>query len=130
MSGFQCSCDYELVDAYSATCHKARTPKTCDECDKTILPGEKYERVWMKQYGDILVFNTCYACLDLRTWVKNNIPCFCFAHRSMLRDAEQTIKDAIDYAPDETRGLLFGFLRRMVIHKRARLATQRDGKAA
>lgn len=51
-------------------CHtsrpKARKPHKCCECRGTIRPGEIYEHAVGKWNGDILTFDTCTLCLEIR----------------------------------------------------------------
>lgn len=68
-------------------------------------------------------FRTCADCLELRQWVGNNLPCFCWAHGNLLDDCISGIESAYDRARDEVRGLRFGFLRLRVKHKRQRLSS-------
>lgn len=112
-----CYCDYDPPHLYRAAIRTARKPHRCYDCGGPISPGEKYEDVaaiW--EYGNgIDVVKTCERCYDIRIWVKNNVPCFCYAHGGLQETAEAAIDDAIYRAPDETAGLRFGFLRRLVL---------------
>ena len=74
--------------------------------------------------GDFYAPKTCEPCRDLRQWVANNLPCFCWAHGNLLDDAKEAVDEARHRAPLETPGLLFGFLRRLHAIERGRaLAT-------
>lgn len=75
-----CYCDYDPPEFYNATIRTARKPHKCDECDGAIGPREKYEYVSAKWNGWLSQFHTCERCINIRTWVRNNVPCFCFAH--------------------------------------------------
>lgn len=110
-----CFCDYDPADFYIATIRKARKPHSCFECGGQILHGEKYEHVSGKWEGRLDTFVTCERCCDIRQWVKNNLPCFCWAHGNMLDDAAEEVDEAYWHAPAETVGLRFGFLRRRVL---------------
>jgi hypothetical protein len=93
---------------------KARKQHKCDECSGLIVPGDKYEYVsgkWEYTVGD---FKTCERCLDIRVWVKNNVPCLCWAHGNMIEDCKEAVVEATYRAREETKGLYFGFLRRIV----------------
>lgn len=115
---YECACDYDPATVYSSAVRTARKPHRCEECGSKIEPGGKYEYVFGIWEGDVSIFKTCEACLDLRQWVKNNVPCFCWAHGNMLEDARETIEEACFRAPLETAGLRFGFLRRKIEAKR------------
>jgi hypothetical protein len=98
---------------------KSRKEWKCDECGGSSKSGERYERVtasWEAPYID--TFTTCARCVDLRTWVENNIPCLCWSHGNSDQAMAEAIEDATFRAPDETRGLWFGFLRRKVLRDR------------
>ena len=108
-----CFCDYDAPAFYNRTMPKARKPHKCYECRGEILAGETYESVTGKwDYVD--TFKTCDRCLDLRTWVQNNVPCVCWAHGNLHDDLRETVNAAWDRARAEAAGLRFGFLRRML----------------
>lgn len=111
---YDCSCDYDPPSFYGRYIRTAKKPHKCEECNGAILPGEKYEYVsglWDGYFSD---FKTCERCVDLRTWVKNNVPCLCWAHGNTIEDCRQAVEEATYRAPEETAGLRFGFLRRKV----------------
>lgn len=112
---YDCSCDYDPAEVYSATIRTARKQHKCYECSGTIIPGEKYEYVFGKWEGDVSYFKTCSHCVDLRMWVKNNLPCVCWSHGNMRDDLHENVREAAYRAHEETRGLRFGFLRRVVV---------------
>jgi hypothetical protein len=118
-----CYCDYDPPDFYHAEIRKARKPHKCVECSGVIAASEHYEHVRGKWDGGLDSFDTCQRCLDIRTWVKNSVPCFCMVHGNMNEEAKEAIDDAIWRAPAETVGLRFGFLRLIV--KRDRLNQER-----
>jgi len=62
--------------------------------------------------------NTCERCYDIRMWVKNNVPCFCYAHGGLDETASEAIADAYDRAHNEVIGLKFGYLRRIALRNR------------
>ena len=109
-----CFCDYDAPEFYRKEIRIARKAHRCYECGGAILPGEKFECVAGMWEGDFSTFKTCGRCCDIRQWVKNNVPCFCWAHGNLNEDASEAIADAHDRARDETIGLRFGFLRRIV----------------
>lgn len=116
-----CYCDYDLPEVWRSSVVKARKEYRCEECAYRIKPGEKYEYVWGIWEGCQGSFRTCAHCLELRRWVKNSLPCFCWAHGNLLDDCRNAIEDAYDRARDEVRGLRFGYLRLRVKHKRLML---------
>lgn len=107
-----CFCDYDPATIYTATTPKARKEHRCDECGCKISIGQKYENVFGLWEGYASTFKTCEGCYDLRVWVTNNIPCFCWQHGNMLEDAQEAVNEAAYRAPAETVGLRFGFRRR------------------
>lgn len=116
---YDCSCDYDVPSFYSRSVHRAtRKSHKCYECAHVIVPGEKYEYVSGLWDGNFSYFKTCQGCIDLRTWVKNNVPCLCWAHGNMIEDCREAIEEAAYRAPEETVGLRFGFLRRKVMMDR------------
>lgn len=111
---YDCFCDYDPPHFYNNVRRKARKQYLCEECRGPILPGEAYECVTGKWDYGVETFRTCDRCVDLRTWTKNNVPCLCWAHGNLHEDCRETVNDAASRARDETLGLRFGFLRRLV----------------
>lgn len=124
-----CSCDFDPAVFYRTRVVTARKPHKCEECSGEIRPGDKYEYVSAKWEYEIDTFHTCSHCVDLRTWVRNNVPCLCWMHGGGDESMEEAIEDARDRAPLETIGLRFGFLRRKVRRERfyAARAAERRG---
>jgi hypothetical protein len=119
-----CSCDYDAPEFYIKEICRARKPHRCSECPGTIVVGEKYEHVSGKWEGCIGTFNTCSRCVDLRTWVRNSVPCFCWAHGNMHDDAKETVEEAVYRAPVEAAGLRFGLSRRLISIRRFNAAAR------
>lgn len=115
---YDCACNYDSPEFYHREIRKARKQHQCEECSGYILPGERYEHVRGKWNGDVDTFKTCERCVDLRTWVKNNVPCLCWAHGNGTEDCREAVEEAVFRAPAETSGLMFGFLRRLVLRDR------------
>ena len=67
---------YCQIDAYDdcgdcgndnvATYRKARKKHLCEECGRTIVPGEKYERFIKFYDGSVYVYKTCLDCISVR----------------------------------------------------------------
>lgn len=60
----ECVCDFGcefIVDAW----RHARKAHRCEECGKTIVPGERYRYVMGKQDGDVWQAKCCEHCDDL-----------------------------------------------------------------
>ncbi len=109
----ECYCDYDPAVIYNRHIRRARKQYRCDECGRQINPKDTYERVDGLWEGFCWsTFFTCSSCHDLRQWVQNSVPCFCWAHGNMIEDAKAAIEDARYRAPEETVGLQFGFNRR------------------
>lgn len=122
----ECFCDYDPPEAWSSKEQTARKEHRCEECNRSIQPGEKYEYVWGKWDGIVSVFKTCSRCLEIRRFVKASVPCFCWAHGSLHDDARETARQ---YA-HEADGLLFGTYRRIEIARRAApMTTPHAGKS-
>ncbi len=121
-----CYCDYDSPEFYAAATRTARRAHQCEECRGSITLGDRYENVSGKWDGSFNTFKTCGHCVNLRTWVKNNVPCVCWLHGDMFQSLEEAIEGAVYRAPEETHGLEFGYLRRRhAIRLRNRV---RDGK--
>lgn len=107
-----CYCDFDPAQVYRQSIHVARKQYWCEECAGKILPGERYEYTFGVWDGDASTFRTCERCHDIRQWVQNNVPCFCWTHGRLDEDAQVAVEDAVYRAPEETAGLRFGLLRR------------------
>lgn len=124
---YECFCDYDAPSQYTRTPVKAaKKEHECDECRRTIQPGEAYEHVWGIWDGQSDTFKTCAQCLALKEWVKAHVPCFCWAHGNIREDA---LEAARGYSP-EAPGLLFGAYRREVAIRRASHAQWRARQEA
>ncbi|AWI90240.1 hypothetical protein C0214_19455 [Methylobacterium sp. DM1] len=115
---YACYCDYDAPEFYRVEIRKARKSFRCEECGGPIKPGEKYEFVAGSWDHYVSQFRTCERCHDIRVWVKNNVPCFCWAHGNMVDDAREAVSEAAWRAPEETKGLRFGFARRLLLRDR------------
>ena len=115
---YDCSCDYDPPSVYSATTPRAKKEYRCEECSGKIMPGERYENVFGVWEGYASTYRTCERCYDLRMWVKNNVPCLCIVHGNQEEENRNAIESATMRAPEETRGLWFGYLRRLVLRDR------------
>ena len=56
----------ELPSVYSDQMVKAAKPHRCCECNRTITPGEMYQRYKGCWDGKWAMYKTCVDCLDLR----------------------------------------------------------------
>ena len=110
---YDCVCDYDSPEVYRSKTVKARKQYGCYECAGKIFPGDIHEYYFGVMYGDSYSGRTCAKCVEIREWVKGNIPCFCWAHGNMIDDARSSIDEACYRAPDETVGIRFGFARRL-----------------
>jgi hypothetical protein len=115
MMAYDCACDYDPAEFYFSEVRTARKSHVCEECAAPIMPGDKYEYVFGKWEGYVSIFKTCERCRDIRQWVKNNVPCLCWAHGTTIEDCKNAVDDAAHRAPTETAGLRFGLLRRIAM---------------
>lgn len=97
---YDCSCDYDAPELYTASIVRARKTYSCCECGAKIEPGEQYEYVFGKWEGSVSTFKTCQGCRDIRQWVKNNVPCLCWSHGSAIEDCREAVQEAVYRAPD------------------------------
>jgi hypothetical protein len=120
-----CTCDYDPPDVYWSKMVRAKKPYRCYECSAPIAVGERHEYAFGVIYGDSYQPRTCADCTDIRRFVQNNIPCWCWAHGNMLEDAHNIIREAYAQAADEVRGVAFGFGRLLVKQRRKRAEMMR-----
>lgn len=116
-----CYCDYDPPEFFRQRMVKAaRSRHKCVECGRAILPGERYESTTGKWDGEMSFMKTCSHCLDIRQFVKNSVPCFCWAFGSMMDDARGAIDDAYRRAGLEVAGLFMGYGRLVIAGRRRR----------
>ena len=120
-----CYCDYEPAAVYDAGMVTTRWRHICEECGRTIRPGERAERARGCWDGHWATYYTCTECLELRQHVAAHVPCFCWAHGNMIQDARDAL-EALSDETSETAGVLFGAGRRLVAIRRRR---QEAGRA-
>lgn len=61
---------YDVTNEFCASAEvRARKPHGCEDCDRTIQPGERYERTSGKCEGDMFTLKTCLRCKALRVLV-------------------------------------------------------------
>lgn len=120
-----CVCDYDPPEFWSARDVKAcRKSFSCEECGRIVPVGSPYEYISGRWDGYLNGFKTCRGCVDLRTWMKRCVPCFCWAHCNLFEDVIETAREARFQAPEETVGLLFGAYRRIERLRRAARASR------
>lgn len=118
-----CYCDYDAPIFSSRTTPRARKQHRCDECGAAIYPGETYEcfsAMWPDSCGYVETFHTCVRCVELRRFIENSIPCFCWGYGNVLDDAREAVMWAYQKAGDEVRGLWVGYARRIIAINRRR----------
>jgi len=113
-----CFCDYDSPEWWHSKIHCARKSHRCEECGATIKPGEQYEYVAGKWEGHLDEFKTCLRCLEIRRYVTDMVPCFCWVHGNLHNDA----KDAISEYAHELPGMAFGLGRRLIAARRHAMA--------
>jgi RNase P subunit RPR2 len=116
-----CYCGYDTPKVHSSRLVRARKQYKCEECSAPIFIGENHEYVFAVYDEGADQFRTCSHCVDMRRFVANSVPCFCWCHGSLIDDCKATIEDAYDRAGDEVKGLWFGFARRLIKARRARI---------
>ena len=108
-----CYCDYDPPTFFEQRMvKKARKQHHCSECSGHIAAGESYEYTAGLWDGYFDTFHICERCYNIRTWVKNNVPCFCYGFGNLNEDCFNAVDDAYDRAGKEVVGLKFGLLRR------------------
>lgn len=80
----------------------ARKVYACTECNRAILPGESYERVygiWPNIDGPE-VLRTCAYCAALRDWVEAHVPCLCKMHGYLIEGCKEAVEEHEREAPE------------------------------
>ena len=113
MSDFYCACGDDTYEVYRTKRGVSRKDRRCEECRGPIKAGDLYEYAFGVYYGDGYSHHTCERCADLATWMRNNIPCFCWSHGSLFEGVIETAREAQSALGAEVAGLHFGALRRI-----------------
>ena len=87
--------DAEPWTFYHDSIHKARVQHTCIECDRTISPGERYERFVGNMDGRWSTFKTCAHCMACRSWLHE--VCGGWMYQGVLDELEQHWDEEPDY---------------------------------
>lgn len=108
-----CSCDFdgEPITFESTAMRKSRKTHMCTECGCSIERGDKYEHVVLGCDGGVYVFKTCPLCIELRSWAKISVPCFCYSYGDVIERVRLLVDEARDDMP---KGWMFEWGRRMV----------------
>ena len=83
-----CTCDYfgdngEPVSCPTIRWQKARKRHKCDECMRTIEPGEEYENYKGVSDGEWFVHKTCLGCARIRKQMFKHPPACGFLHEAV-----------------------------------------------
>lgn len=95
----ECYCDDEPPELYCATRPIANRRHECEECNQTIQPGERYERVFGIWEGGNKVFKTCLYCLAIRDLCEQRLNCLCWSHGNTMEDIRSHLEERIQYPP-------------------------------
>lgn len=117
-----CYCDFDPPSVFRSAKHKARKTYRCYECRHPIVPGDLYEYSWGIWDGEPSEHHICSDCLELREFVKVNIPCFCWTYGGLKDSIREAIEYAYETARDEVRGFAFSVGRLVIKQRRRRLA--------
>jgi hypothetical protein len=84
------TCDVSLDDydgdqasVFNSHVLKARKSHTCYECEETIQPGDRYERVSGKWGDEWRTYRFCLPCSEIATEFSDNARCFGYLWEGM-----------------------------------------------
>lgn len=103
-----------MPEFYNATRPIARKAHHCHECNRTIQPGERYERVSAKWDGSVDTVKACVYCIAMRDLVEQRAKCFCWLHHHLRDD----IRDWLDEEAYRVPGVAFA-IGRLEVERRA-----------
>lgn len=116
-----CYCDYDAPSVlHRRDVKKSRRQTKCSECGVGITAGSEYEYVFGVWDGDAVTVHTCSHCRDIRKFMLNSLPCFCYEYGNLTQNVRDALEDAYDRAGSEVAGLAFGVGRLMVAQRRAK----------
>ena len=91
---YECSCEGDPAEVCSTTDVKAaRKAHRCDECSAHIKVGQPYEYTWGRWEGENYTFKICTRCVELRTWAKISVPCFCWTYSQMHSEVANMVSE-------------------------------------
>jgi RNase P subunit RPR2 len=79
----------DVAEVYRTNVRTARKAHRCDECHRSITPGERYEEAVGFQDGSWWRMCTCHECLPIAAWVVRN--CGCRIHGDLWRHLEEDV---------------------------------------
>lgn len=90
------SLDAEPPQFSTESTPRSRTRRRCCECRGWIEPGERYHRLTGKWDGDILTFETCLQCEEIRqaTWKLNRDSHFLIVLGELRDELREFIREA------------------------------------
>lgn len=112
---YDCYCDYERPEFYSAITRTARRAHRCYECRGFIQPGERYKRVTGKWDGTFDTHATCQRCTAFEAYVREHVKCFCWAFGDLIDDGLGVLAEYNSALP----GMWFGGARLVIAARRA-----------
>ena len=126
MTAFHCDCGDESFVVSRSEYRRSSKERACEECDGRIKAGDRYQYTAGLYDGGWTSHYTCERCSDLVTWMRNNIPCFCWMHGNLHESVIETADEASFVLGDEVAGLRFGARRRLhaiTLHNRRERAS-------
>lgn len=81
----------DMAEFFRSTKQKARKAHQCDECRRTIEPGETYERHFGIYEGESFTGKTCAHCAVLVDWLTEN--CGGVLYHAVIEDVEEHVRD-------------------------------------
>jgi RNase P subunit RPR2 len=116
-----CRVDYadEYCQELDTATPTARKEHRCDECRRTISPGETYERFTGIQEGELVTSKTCAHCLRARQWLFRQ--CSGWVFSEVLEELEEHWQEEPDLRSRELARFIVG-MRRQWQHKGERMA--------
>lgn len=89
---------------------RARKEHKCDECARTIKPGEQYEYTFGKWDGWVDVIKTCQHCLAAREWLAT--ACMTWTYHDVLGELVEHWDEEYDLRSVQLGRLIIGMRRR------------------
>lgn len=90
-----CACDFEMPSFFDVATPRARKAHRCDECRRTIEPGETYQRITGKWDGDIATYNRCAHCHAAIVAIEELADKFDWCVCVSLGDARSQLRDFV-----------------------------------
>ena len=87
-----CYCG-EVADVWQATPRTARNRHQCEDCNREIQAGERYEEIRILFDGLWTRYRVCAHCKAVREALESRLPCYCYMVGGLYEELRDYLAD-------------------------------------